>query len=170
MNQATNRTPYGLMTDYEKSFFKEEDKLRGCYKSCNQSPLEGEPRWIQTLAACLSDRAVYRLSILPDIYYHVDGKVKLGSELPKDLEEFKVLRLAKNCEIPIKKKTGDELINHLCWVWDHDENKKHVAKVLKMNRCLYMYDTGLDAFMNAEEVSDAFIDSCPNLKALKTMH
>ena len=170
MNQATNRTPYGLMTDYEKSFFSKEAKRGNLYKFSDPSALEDKPKWLTTNAPRFGNRLIYRLSILPDIYYYVDGEVKLGVDLPKALEQFKVLRLAKNCEIPVKKKTGAELINHLCCVRNHDDDETLVARVLKVNSGTYRYETDLGAYANAEEVSDAFIDSCPNLKALKTIY
>ena len=163
MNQATNRIHYGMLTTSERTHFDAKNNKAKHYLVFGYSS-----GWVPAEAIAFQDEYAYRLKILPNVYYHVDGKVKLGSELPIALREFKTLRLATEGEIPVKAKTDDELINHLCWVWDRQKDEGGVALVTSVTKGIeYKYRTSSgDYFRYAEELDAKFLEKCVNIQAV----
>ena len=166
MNQATNRTPYVLLTSDEKVSMDANNKGKELYERLTTYDSGWGCLWKVSDLREWFPGVIYRLRILPDIYYHVDGQIKLGAELPKDLEEFKVLRLAVGDEIPVKKRTGKELVGRLCWLWDSNKGCGEVGLVkLYREERQHPYCTLAQiAYLHAEEITPEELILLPNFE------
>ena len=161
MNQATNRIHYGMLTPEERKHFDAKNNKAKHYLVFSYSS-----GWVPAEAIAFQDENAYRLKILPNVYYHVDGEVKLGSDLPIALGEFKNLRLATEGEIPVKAKTGDELINHLCWLWDDKEGRREIGlvKFYRKERIYPYYTLPNRDYSHAEELTPEELLKLPNFE------
>ena len=103
MDTTRNRIPYMILSPEEKSLFCEEAVKRGLYETFDI----GEQRWIDMFTdwGVFCDMGIYRLKILPDEWYYLEGYKAKGVYQGKDLFELsplspEICRPARQDEIP----------------------------------------------------------------------
>jgi len=99
MNQATNRVPFGLLTNEEKEGFCEEAKKRGMYQvfPCTRLWYPSKRFLTASKTGPFDNECIYQLKILPDEWYAFQHKFA-----PVDMtdEEISMREISKHeCSI-----------------------------------------------------------------------